>query len=185
MHIRRRSSISIFNSFFAGFRVGLRIDDQGTLDNLNSGSAKHGYNVLTVPGATGTGTSTTAADAIFATGLSSGDASAIATYWSANNNTSVNDIPGSANATLFNDIGIAAGLFWTDKSATTYPSNPNFALVAGNGANANNLNAGANFTDTKITGAGSFFTTTTFRGAFGTSDWTDGWSEFQPINKVY
>ncbi|HRG79009.1 MAG TPA: Ig-like domain repeat protein, partial [Cyclobacteriaceae bacterium] len=31
-HIRRRTAISIFNSFFAGFRVGIRVDDQGTLD---------------------------------------------------------------------------------------------------------------------------------------------------------
>jgi hypothetical protein len=37
-HIRRRTAISIFNSFFAGFRVGIRLDDQGTLDNLTSGS---------------------------------------------------------------------------------------------------------------------------------------------------
>ncbi len=184
MHIRRRSSISVFNSFFGGFRVGLRIDDQGTLDNLVSGSAKHGYNVLTVPGSAGTGTSTTASDAIFATGLSSGDASAIATYWSTNLNSSVNNIPGTSNATLFNDLGIATGLFWAAQSSTTYPSNPNFALVAGV-AGANNLNAGADFMDAKLTGAGSFFTTTTFRGAFGATDWTDGWGEFQPINKVY
>jgi len=184
MHIRRRSSISVFNSFFGGFRVGLRIDDQGTLDNLVSGSAKHGFNLLTVPGTAGTGTTTTASDAIFATGLSSGDASAIATYWSSNMNASVNNISGTNNATLFNDIGIASGLFWGSQTSSTYPSNPNFALVAGV-AGANNLNAGADYMDAKFTGNTFFTTAGTFRGAFGTTDWTDGWAEFQPINKVY
>jgi hypothetical protein len=39
--------------------------------------------------------------------------------------------------------------------------------------------------DAKFTGNTFFTTAGTFRGAFGTTDWTDGWAEFQPINKVY
>jgi hypothetical protein len=182
LHIRRRSAISIFNSFFSGYRVGLRIDDQGTLDNLTSGDGKHGYNILTVPGTTVTGASTTAADAAFATGLSSGDATAINTYWTSNNNTVINNISSSNNTTLFADMGIASGLYWAGQTSANYPSNPNFALVAGV-ANANNLSTGANFTDGKL--SGGFFTTTTYRGAFGATDWTDGWAEFQPLNKNY
>jgi hypothetical protein len=182
MHIRRRSAISVFNSFFSGYRVGLRIDDQGTLDNLTSGDGKHAYNIMTVPGTTVTGSSTTAADAAFATGLSSGDATAINTYWTNNNNTVINNISGTNNTTLFADMGIGANLHWAAQTSSTYPSNPNFALVTGV-ANANNLGSGANFTDGKLTGG--FFTTTNYRGAFGTTDWTDGWSEFQPLNKDY
>jgi hypothetical protein len=182
MHIRRRSAISVFNSFFSGYRVGLRIDDQGTLDNLTSGDGKHAYNIMTVPGTTVTGSSTSAADAAFATGLSSGDATAINTYWTSNNNTVFNNIGATNNSTLFADMGIGANLFWAAQTSSTYASNPNFALVTGV-ANANNLSAGANFGDGKL--AGGFFTTTTYRGAFGATDWTDGWSEFQPLNKAY
>jgi hypothetical protein len=179
LHIRRRSNISIFNSFFSGFRIGLRIDDQGTLDNLTSGTAVHQYNVLSVPGTAGTGTSATATDGLFVTGLSGGDASAIATYWSSNNNTSFNNITA---ATPITDIGIAADLFWSTKTSSTFPTNPSFVLGAGV-AGANNLNNSANFTNAKM---GSFFDKTiTYRGAFGATDWTDGWSEFQPLSKVY
>ncbi len=181
-HIRRRSAISIFNSFFSGFRVGIRIDDQGTLDNLTSGAGKHGYNVLSVPGSTLIGTSTSASDAAFATGLTiapntAGNATAISDYWTANNNSVFNTV---TNTSVFSDLGIAASLFWGAQTSSNYPSNPTFTLVAGV-AGANNLNLGADFTDAKLTG----FTNTAFRGAFGSTDWTDGWSEFQPLNKVY
>jgi hypothetical protein len=185
-HIRRRSAISIFNSFFAGYRVGIRIDDQGTLDNLTSGAGKHGYNVLSVPGATLIGTSTSASDAAFATGLTiapdpAGNATAISNYWTANNNTVFNSV---SNVSVFTDLGVAGSLFWGAQTSSNYPSNPSFTLVAGVAGN-NNLNAGANYTDAKFTGNTFFNTTGVYRGAFGTTDWTDGWSEFQPLNKVY
>lgn len=183
-HIRRRSAISIFNSFFAGYRVGIRIDDQGTLDNLTSGAGKHAYNVLSVPGTTLVGTSTSASDAAFATGLTiapdaAGNATAISNYWTTNNNTVFNNV---TNASTFTDLGLAGSLFWGAQTSSTYPSNPSFTLAAGVAGNSN-LNSGANFSDAKLTG--TFFTTTTYRGAFGPTDWTDGWSEFQPLNKVY
>jgi len=185
-HIRRRSAISIFNSFFAGFRVGIRIDDQGTLDNLTSGAGKHGYNVLSVPGSTLIGTSTSASDAAFATGLTiapnpAGNATAISDYWTANNNTVFNTV---TNTSVFTDLGVAGSLFWGAQTSSNYPSNPSFTLVAGVAGN-NNLNSGANFTDAKFTGNTFFNTTGAFRGAFGATDWTDGWAEFQPLNKAY
>lgn len=185
-HIRRRSAISIFNSFFAGYRVGIRIDDQGTLDNLTSGAGKHGYNVLSVPGATLIGTSTTASDAAFATGLTiapnpAGNATAISDYWTANNNTVFNNV---TNASTFTDLGVSGSLFWGAQTSSNYPSNPSFTLVAGVAGN-NNVNSGANFTDAKFTGNTFFNTTGAFRGAFGATDWTDGWAEFQPLNKAY
>jgi len=181
LHIRRRSAISIFNSFFSGYRIGLRIDDAGTLTNLTNGAGKHAYNVLSIPSTAGTATSATAADGQFVTGLNGGDAAAIATYWTSNNNTAFNDITTTAK---FTDIGLSASLFWGQQTAANYPSNPNFSLVAGVAGN-NNLNTGANFTDAKFTGNTFFNTTGAFRGAFGATDWTDGWAEFQPLNKVY
>ncbi len=191
MHIRRRSAISIFNSFFSGFRVGLRIDDDGTYYNLAQGHGKHANNVLSVPGNVGAATSSTAAEALYATGIkfaaandgsidaalsSGGNAVPIENYWKAANG----ELKNITTTTPVSDLGISANLFWAGQNATNYPSNPNFALVAGV-AGANNLNSGAAFADAKLTG----FTSTTFRGAFGATDWTDGWAEFQPLNKVY
>jgi hypothetical protein len=185
-HIRRRSAISIFNSFFAGFRVGIRIDDSGTLTNLTNGAGKHGYNVLSVPGTTLIGTSTTASDAAFATGLAigadpAGNATAISDYWLANNNTVFNNV---TNASVFTDLGVSASLFWGAQTSSNYPSNPSFTLVAGV-AGANNVNTGANYSDAKFTGNTFFNTAGPYRGAFGATDWTDGWAEFQPLNKAY
>jgi hypothetical protein len=36
-----------------------------------------------------------------------------------------------------------------------------------------------------FTGLGTFFTQTTFRGAFGTTNWLNGWSSFTPYTNVY
>ncbi len=53
---------------------------------------------------------------------------------------------------------------------------PNFMPATGSPALT-----GASFTGLD----GSFFTTTTFRGAMGTSDWTQGWTNWNPQTKVY
>ena len=42
---------------------------------------------------------------------------------------------------------------------------------------------GGSFTNSKI--SGSFFTPTTYVGAFGSEDWTATWTEFDPINAEY
>ncbi len=51
----------------------------------------------------------------------------------------------------------------------------NFLLKAGSAATN-----GANFS-----GLDAFFTPTTYRGAFGTDDWTKGWANFDPQNTDY
>jgi hypothetical protein len=40
-------------------------------------------------------------------------------------------------------------------------------------------------TGASFTGLESFFTTTTYRGAFGTTNWTTGWASFTPQTNVY
>lgn len=195
LHIRRRSSISIFNSFISGFRIGLRIDDDGTYFNLAQGNAVHSNNVLSNSSTASTATSTTATDGTYVTGIrfdvandgtittntgvTAGNATSIANYW-LTNNSAFNNVTSTQ---TWSDIGINPALFWAGQTSANYPSNPNFALTAGV-TGANNLNSGASFTNGKVSGA--FFTQTTYRGAFSsTTDWTDGWTEFQPLNKVY
>lgn len=45
------------------------------------------------------------------------------------------------------------------------------------------LNAGADFTYANL--QGGFFTTTTYRGAFGSTDWTTCWAEWNPQQEPY
>ncbi len=55
---------------------------------------------------------------------------------------------------------------------------PNFMPVAGSP-----LLTGASFTNSRLTN--SFFTPVTYRGAFGTTNWTTGWCNFDPQNTDY
>ena len=45
------------------------------------------------------------------------------------------------------------------------------------------LLTGASFTNRRLTDP--FFTAVTYRGAFGTQDWTSGWCNWDPQNTVY
>ena len=55
---------------------------------------------------------------------------------------------------------------------------PNFLPITGSP-----LLSGASFTNTRLTD--SFFTQVTYRGAFGTTNWTTGWCNFNPQNTDY
>jgi len=55
---------------------------------------------------------------------------------------------------------------------------PNFLPASGSP-----LLSGASFTNPRL--ADSFFTTVTYRGAFGTTNWTSGWCNFDPQNTDY
>jgi hypothetical protein len=55
---------------------------------------------------------------------------------------------------------------------------PNFLPATGSP-----LLSGASFTNSRLTD--SFFTAVTYRGAFGTTDWTSGWCNFDPQNTDY
>jgi hypothetical protein len=55
---------------------------------------------------------------------------------------------------------------------------PNFLPVSGSP-----LLTGASFTNTRLTD--SFFTAVTYKGAFGTTNWTSGWCNFDPQNTDY
>lgn len=57
-------------------------------------------------------------------------------------------------------------------------SNPDFTLMANSP-----LAIGASFTDSYLNN--SFFTPTTYRGAFGSENWTSCWAEFDPQNADY
>jgi len=57
-------------------------------------------------------------------------------------------------------------------------TNPDFRPMSGSP-----LLSGANFDNPRLNA--SFFTPTTFRGAFGTTDWTASWANWDPVNTSY
>jgi len=56
-----------------------------------------------------------------------------------------------------------------------YSTNPNFLPKTGSPA----------LTGASFAGMNPFFTSTAYRGAFGTTNWTAGWAEWDPQNKAY
>lgn len=56
-----------------------------------------------------------------------------------------------------------------------YSTNPNFSPAAGSPA----------LTGSSFAGMNAFFTSTTYRGAFGATNWTTGWANWDPQNTAY
>ncbi len=175
MDLRRRNATSIFNSVIGGFPTGLRMNQNSVYAQYTSGTPNGvlANNILIAPVATsfaiGSGVSFTATD--------------LQTYWNAANSTLT--IPAAADeATFYTNLGLRIDNFFARSTTSTYPSDPDFTLTSGTPT----LSTGASFANAKFDepGRSGFFNeTVTYRGAFGTTDWTNGWSEFRPIEKVY
>lgn len=155
--IRRNSSISTFNSIFTGFPDGIYIDDStGSLTSTNYTSGSLSFENNLIYGITGQdikGT-TPASKLLFEAGLRS-------------NNTFV---AGTWAGALLN----SPYKYSSDIAAAASAGRPDFTLVAGSAAAT-----GAAFTNTKIA-TDTFFDKVTYKGAFGATDWTTGWANFDP-----
>ncbi|MGB4415859.1 MAG: hypothetical protein WBI53_13365 [Paludibacter sp.] len=159
MHIRRNSSLSVFNSVFAGWNTGLLLDATTTYANALAGNLAIQNNalvankVIAVNGAS----SVSGADALafFSTTLFANQI-----------------IADNATAKISNSFYDA-----TKTGTAAIPTS--FLPETGSP-----LLSGAAFTHTKL--SGSFFTPTTYIGAVGTTDWTkETWVNFDPQNTVY
>jgi hypothetical protein len=203
MHIRRRTAISIYNSVISGWPTGLTMDDAGTITNYQNEVGVFANNVLFVPILP-----TSASNSAFASGnayyngnaVAAANIAEIAAVWEQNSNITVKGtVVGTTPNFISNwaataddsksvinpytEFGLAAAPFYAGQNATTYPSNPNFAVAAGSlvGFTAAELFPAASKVDLSF-----FDKTLTYKGAFSAgADWTDGWAEFQPQTKVY
>lgn len=174
-HLRRNCELSIFNSVIAGFPIGINLD--GTLANYTGGLGTLDKNIIVCSAVKGTATRP------FFNGKSSSTAVGDYLKTTKSNEVYTASTPTSgtpAYSKAIADAGINPALIMgynTTASPTgNYPADPNFASFTGA------TQSGAAFTDSKVS---SWFTPTTFRGAFGGTDWTDSWSNFNPQNKAY
>lgn len=210
MHIRRRTAISIFNSVITGFPGGLTMDDQGTLDNYTGGIGVFKNNVLVQPILPTSASNSAFASGNFyygsnASGAVSGAGGAtgtVANLWEGGSaivkgfvatktdGTFTTGFAKLADATTtpaiinpYTDLGLPYdNTFYADKSAASYTSNPSFSVTSGS---IQGLNASDLFPATSKVDNAFFDKTITFKGAFGSTDWTDTWTEWVPLNKVY
>lgn len=160
MHLRRNTSISIYNSVFVGYPEGLRLEGTatGTLANTGSGG-------LELQGIVLANTSTASTSAV--RGAASITNEQALQYF---------------NLAARKNVVIAS----TDL-ASLLLNGANFNLTTPNflpGAGSPLLVAASAATGGKL--ADSFFTAAPYRGAFnGTENWTTGWTNFDPQNTNY
>jgi hypothetical protein len=165
MDLRRRTAISITNSVFTGFPNGLRMNQPSVVGQYESGRGVLFNNILLAP------------RTAFAAG-SGVEVSSVQALWEANNEVQ----GGAASIAQYQALGLNPDLFYGTNLPDTYPSNPNFAVSSGS------LLTGASFDNPKFNEpnrAGFFDTNVSFRGGFGSVDWTDQWTEFNPVLKDY
>jgi hypothetical protein len=155
MHIRRSSQLSVYNSVFVGFPKGLLID--GALGNSPTMAESNELQIENCIMA-GMQANYEAASGTPSTPYTTAQIEAY--YTAASRGNAINTL---------NEI-IGSGLL----SLTS----PVLLPPAGSPALS-----GAKFTNSRLTD--SFFTPVTYKGAFGTTNWTSGWCNFDPQNTDY
>jgi len=155
MHLRRSTQTSVYNSLFVGWPKGLLLD--GTTGNTPSMAANNTLQIEKTILA-GMIANFEAASGTPATPYTVAE---IQAYFESTSRGNID------NLTIADVLG-------TSLLSLTVPS-----LLPASGST---LLSGASFTNSKLA---SGFETVTFRGAFGTTNWTSGWCNFDPQNTVY
>jgi hypothetical protein len=166
--LRRRTAVSIVNSVFTGMPLGVRMNQPSVVSQYSTGVGILANNIILTNGATAT-------QFPAGTGVVS---DSVRNIWTRTNEV----VAGPSTDALNTTLGISPDLFYGTRTDEQLGSNPNFAV-----ATAATISTGASFTLAKFSEANRTgkFTTVTYRGAFGATDWTDGWSEFNPVVKKY
>jgi len=156
MHLRRSTRLSVYNSAFIGWPDGLRIDGgQGNTP------AQCDANVLQIENCILANMTTNYANVTTnATGFTTAQTQAYFESTSpARNNLAQASNPYSSLLTL---------------------TSPSFLPAAGS-----ILLSGGSFTNARLSANAFLDKTPTYRGAFGATDWTAGWCNFDPKNTIY
>ena len=155
MHIRRGSRLSVYNSVFVGWPKGLLIDGA-----LGDSPVQAENNELQIQNCIMAGMTANYEQAS-GTPANPYTTTQIDAYYMA---------PARSNA-----LNTLAELLGANLITITNP-----ALLPAAGSPAL---TGASFTNTRLTD--SFFTPVAYKGAFGSTNWTSGWCNFDPQNTAY
>jgi len=162
MHIRRNSSLSVFNSVFAGWNIGFVLEGSTTLKNATDGNLaiEDCYLVGSKMGV--------CADKNSGAGAFTASTAVMDLYKAKNKYNSSTD-----------SLKIKDSFYDATKAGTA--ANPTSLLPGAGSA----LLTGAKFTHAKLQNA-FFDKTPTHIGAFGTTDWAkESWTNWDPQNTVY
>ncbi len=169
LDLRRRVAANLYNSVVLGFPSAVRMNQNTVFPIYDGGDAEIANNIFYAK------TNKTVSG--------NGDVSTddILTYLTDNDNTV--EAGGDGNpfqkGDAYTALGINPNLFFAKKVNTQYPAHPNFAVTSGT------VSSGAKFTYSKVATSSYIDKSVSFRGAFGSTDWTQGWTNFDPINVAY
>jgi len=163
--LRRRVSASIFNSVFTGFPLGIRMNQPSVYDNYATGRGVIENNVMVG-----------LEDNTFRAG-SGVNVEDVESYFTTRNTY----IQGPYSNEIHTELGLNSENFFGAKLVDQYPPTPDFRVTSGT------LTTGASFTNAKFAEEhrAGFFDEVEFIGAFGSDNWIEGWTEFDPVGRVY
>jgi hypothetical protein len=167
--LRRRTAVSLFNSVFTGFPIGIRMN-QPSVYNQYAVAANGVIENNVLVGLTGR---------TYAVGSGVVMDDMIA-YLSGKN--TINTVDNFTDE-FHTSLGLNPGIFYASGSlANSYPSNPPLTVTSGT------LATGAKFDNAKFqepNRTGFFNTSVSFIGGFGSDNWASGWAEFDPVDRTY
>ena len=165
-HLRRNTNQSIYNSVFVGFPTTLFIEGTAAQGHYGTSAFLKGNMMINLVKYDKTKLTAQFGDVANTAPQTTPNP----TIW----NAGPNDAPINANSTAqFGAALVTAGLSTSMQIGfSPYVANPNFAVTSGT------LTSG-------FQAVPSGLSTETYRGAFGATDWTDGWGQFDPKNAVY
>ena len=174
MHLRRNNKIKIYNTLVTGYPAGLYIDSQRGPTRVNAEKGELLLQNIVIAGVDGWGTAGFGTPVATTRGFNYPVAefeqnAALVAFMIDGKNPSVwfAGLPGNKLLIDRKTIGLSPSVFLTGR--------PTFTLGAGSTLTGVNL----------PTTLPAFFTKTTFVGAFNDTDWTTGWTEFNPQTAVY
>lgn len=169
MDLRRRVAANLFNSVVVGFPTAVRMNQNTVYPIYEQGNAVIANNIFYgKQNSTVSGNSDYSAQDILDYLLAEGNTVASGTEYQTSQ--------------AYSSLGLKPEWFFGSKLNTQYPAHPNFAV------NGGTISSGADFTHpifNEASRTNAFDKTISFMGAFGTQDWTQGWSNFDPINTEY
>lgn len=167
--LRRRVAANLFNSVVVGFPTALRMNQNTVFPNYDNGTAQIANNIFLAKSTkTSSGNTDVSADDIL--------------NYLTNNDNQINAGADYQTAAAYTALGLNPDWFFGKRINTAYLAHPSFAVTSGT------IATGANFSYAAFNQANrvnAFDKTVNFRGAFGSNDWTQAWTNFDPINTTY
>ncbi len=169
LDLRRRVAANLFNSVIVGYPTAVRMNQNTVFPVYDGGSATIANNIFFAK----------------ATKTASGNNDVTATQVLDYLTSKGNEVEAGTDfqtTAAYTSLGLNPDWFFKKRTNVEYAAHPSFSVTSGSMAAGADFNFPV-FNEANRTNA--FNKNVSYRGAFGSSDWTQGWTNFDPINAAY